>query len=67
MRKPVSRNIIDRPIEIISTGIKWRLKRGLIGDFIDWFINKSVTLSETWLWYPLGGFHECQYLIRKPE
>jgi hypothetical protein len=52
--------------EIIMVGIKWRLKTGPLDKFIDWIINKSFTLSETWLWYPLGGFFECQYLIRKP-
>jgi len=52
--------------EIIKIGIKWRLKTGLFDRLIDWIINKSFTLSETWLWYPLGGFFECHYLIRKP-
>ena len=53
--------------EIIRIGIKWRVKRRLIGHFVDWLINKSLNLSETWCWFPLGGFDECQYLIRKPE
>jgi SAM-dependent methyltransferase len=53
--------------EIIRTGIKWRPNKRFIENFIDSMINKSFTLSETWLWYPLGGFHECQYLIRKKE
>jgi predicted SAM-dependent methyltransferase len=52
--------------EIIKIGIKWRPKSGWFSGIIDWFINKSFTLSETWLWYPLGGIYECQYLIRKP-
>ena len=51
--------------EIIKIGIKWRLNSGLIDKAVNWIINKSFTISETWLWYPLGGFFECQYLIRK--
>ncbi len=51
--------------EIIKTGIKWRENSVWYGKIIDCLINKSFTLSETWLWYPLGGFYECQYLIKK--
>lgn len=51
--------------EIIKIGIKWREKSGWFDKIINWMINKSFTLSETWLWFPLGGFHECQYLVRK--
>ena len=55
--------------EIIKIGLDWKgasQPNTLFRRIVNRILNLSFNLSEKWLWYPIGGIHEVQFLIRKP-
>jgi len=52
--------------EILKIGLKWRNGDSWFVKFVNEVVNISFNISEMYLWYPLGGFVEVQFLIKKP-